>query len=202
MRDFYFDDDTWKVRHFVVNTGSWLFGREVLVASDHFGELDPSRAVIDLDLTREQVGELPPLDVTNPLPSEDEREVRGAISDAPDPHRAAEHGPGNPHLRSASELMSGYTLHAPDGEIGRVDDLILDDEEWSVRYLIVHTGPWFLGKDALLPLFCIEQISYGEAEVFIDVSRATIKNAPPYNSGDAITAEYERLLQEHYSVSK
>lgn len=42
-------------------------------------------------------------------------------------------------LREVKELH-GLTLHALDGEVGEIDEILFDDEHWTVRYLIVDTG--------------------------------------------------------------
>jgi hypothetical protein len=232
VRDFYFDDEHWTVRYFVVNTGSWLFGREVLVAPQTVGEVNPHRGTIEVRLTREQVRESPPLEFDKPVSRQHEEELHryygwspywlppdgGAgmmlpppalapppafapppvLSEDTEPNLAAEERHADPHLRSGSELLSGYTLHAQDGEIGRVDDFILDDHEWRVRYLVIHTGAWFLGKDALLPPVWIERISYDRAEVFVSLPRPAIRDAPPFRAAEPLTRDYEQRLYDHY----
>jgi sporulation protein YlmC with PRC-barrel domain len=52
-------------------------------------------------------------------------------------------------LRSLKELF-GYDIQADDGEIGKVHDFYFDEEEWTTRYLVVDTGPWFLGEKVLI----------------------------------------------------
>jgi sporulation protein YlmC with PRC-barrel domain len=51
--------------------------------------------------------------------------------------------------------LNGSTINALDGEIGKVDDILFDDEHWTVRHLIVHTGLWLLGRKVLIsPIAC------------------------------------------------
>ena len=45
------------------------------------------------------------------------------------------------HLRSLSALI-GYTVESEDGEIGHVDDLLIDDRTWAIRYLVVNAEKW------------------------------------------------------------
>jgi hypothetical protein len=54
VREFYFTDEQWKVRYLVVDTGSWLGGRRVLVVPAVLREVDPQSNVIVVDLTKEQ----------------------------------------------------------------------------------------------------------------------------------------------------
>jgi hypothetical protein len=46
--------------------------------------------------------------------------------------------------------MTGFTMGATDGEIGKVKEFYFDDETWAVRYLIVETGNWLSGRDLLI----------------------------------------------------
>ena len=63
--------------------------------------------------------------------------------------RGAANGDGDPHLRSAREI-EGYHIEATDGEIGHVDDLIVDDETWTIRYMPVDTRNWMPGRRVLV----------------------------------------------------
>ena len=52
-------------------------------------------------------------------------------------------------MLSMSQLKN-FTLAAADGEIGRVRDLYIDDETWTVRYLVLDTGNWLPGRRVLI----------------------------------------------------
>ncbi len=51
----------------------------------------------------------------------------------------------DPHLRDSGEMVA-YHLQAQDGELGHVNDLVLDDQDWSIRYFVVDTRTWWQGK--------------------------------------------------------
>ena len=230
VREFYFDDEHWTVRYLVVNTGSWLAGREVLIPTRALGEVDPQGRFIAVHLTREQVRESPPLYSDKPISRQHEEELHqyygwdpywmGGMGDlgagmmlppsalapppafAPPPELSQDEPSQtqkiDSHLQSSAELVSGYTIHAQDGEIGRVEDFILDDSDWRVRYLVVHTGAWFLGKNALLAPEWIDRISYEDAEVVAHLPRSAIKGAPEYRAREPLTREFEQRLHDHY----
>ena len=54
-----------------------------------------------------------------------------------------------PHLRSV-EAVTGYHIHASDGEIGHVEDFLVEDADWSIHYLVVDTKNWWPGKKVLI----------------------------------------------------
>lgn len=105
---------------------------------------------------------------------------------------------GNAHLRSTHNV-SGYHIQATDGEIGHVDDFIIDDETWAIRYLRVDTVNWWPGKKVLIAARWIDRVSWDESKVFVKLTRAAIKQAPDYTDESLLTREYESKLHGYYT---
>ena len=103
----------------------------------------------------------------------------------------------DPHLRSTHDV-SGYHIQATDGDIGHVEDFIIDDATWAIRYLIIDTQNWWPGKKILVSPQWIEHISWSESTVFINLSRETIKQSPEYTEKSLLDREYEIKLHRHY----
>jgi sporulation protein YlmC with PRC-barrel domain len=101
------------------------------------------------------------------------------------------------HLRSAAELH-GYHIQGSDGAIGHVEDLVLDDETWAVRYLVIDTSNWWFGKKVLVSPLWAEKISWAERNVYMDMSRQSIKESPQWASPEAIDRAYETNLYNYY----
>jgi hypothetical protein len=104
----------------------------------------------------------------------------------------------DPHLRS-TRVVSGYHIQAEDGEIGHVDDFIIDDETWAIRYLIIDTQNWCPGKKVLVSPQWIERVSWSESKVFTNLSRESIRQSPEYAEGSLLTRDYETGLHRHYN---
>ena len=51
--------------------------------------------------------------------------------------------------RNINSLI-GYHMQATDGKIGKIEDFYLDDETWTIRYLVVKTGNWLSGRKVLI----------------------------------------------------
>ena len=214
VQEFYFDDQDWRIRYFVVATGSWLSSRPVLIAPGALREVDAQSGAIAVDLTREQIRNSPPRDSEKPVSRQYEQQLHrhynwvGPGASAPavlaqqealaeDPAAKESDAEGDPNLRSSAELVNRYAIHAQDGEIGRVYDFVIDDDGWRVRYMLVRTGVWF-GKDVLLAPQWIERISFDRSEVFVNLPRSAIKDAPTYNDGLPISRAFEQRLHDHY----
>lgn len=67
VRDFFFDDKTWVVRYFVVETGIWLKNREVLIATISLGRCDYAKKLLSASLTKAQVNGSPDIDTHKPI---------------------------------------------------------------------------------------------------------------------------------------
>jgi len=103
----------------------------------------------------------------------------------------------DPHLRSC-RAISGYHLHASDGEIGHVEGFVVDDESWAIRYLVVNTSDWWLGHQVLIAPQWIADISWIDATVSVQVTRQAVRGAPRYDGKALPDRAQEQGLYEHY----
>jgi sporulation protein YlmC with PRC-barrel domain len=117
--------------------------------------------------------------------------VREAAGDDP---RADD---GDPHLRSIA-VVTGYHIHASDGEIGHVENFLVDDARWDVRYLIIDTRNWWPGQHVLISPYAVQDISWPDHQIRLDVARDQVKASPPWDPLDKIDQAYERRLHDHY----
>lgn len=207
IKDFYFDDQKWAVRYVVVDTGSWLSGRSVLISPHAFGNLSPDGKSLVVNLTRQQIEDSPPIESHKPVSRQYEEEYYryygwpsywdgggmwgvGGFPVVPPPAyplpgTETRVGPGNrtssddPHLRS-TRAVKGYHIQAGDGSIGHVADFIMDEKSWAIRHLVVETGHWYSGKEIVISPKHIDRISYEDSKVFVNVTKEAIQQAPEY----------------------
>jgi uncharacterized protein YrrD len=221
VEDIYFDDTRWDVRYLVVNTGSWLMGRRVLIPPAVLMGIDDTRRTLRLNVTQGQVRNSPPIDADRPVSRQYEEQyyqyfgwppywepnpwlATGVPPEAyvPTPEQIERSQQGrheNPHLRSVEEV-SGYHIEARDGAIGHVEDFLLDKQNWVVRYLEVDTRNWWPGKKVLVATGWIDRIDWAERKVFVSLSRDAIQSAPEYVHSQPVTRDYEEQLHRHYGA--
>lgn len=101
------------------------------------------------------------------------------------------------HLRSAEEVI-GYHIEASDGSIGHVEDLLFDEESWTVRYLIVDTRNWWAGRKVLVSPQWIGRILWADSSVVVDLTRDAVKGSPEYDPSHLPTTDYTDRLHDHY----
>jgi hypothetical protein len=94
---------------------------------------------------------------------------------------------GDPHLRSAHEVV-GYYVAATDGDIGHVEDLLIDDARWAVRQLVIDTRNWLPGKKVLVGPERLRSVDWGEQHIVLDLSRDQVKASPEYDPATTVPA--------------
>jgi len=216
-REFYFDDRYWTVRYLVADTGGWLTGRQVLISPYALVGALADEERIEVNLTKQQIEDSPSLDSDKPVSRQFEESYYGyygwpvywAGMDAwgyspyllRDPEEwvrsPAKEKAWDPHLRSSREV-TGYPIEAKDGEIGHVEDFLIDDVEWTIRYLVVDTRNWWPGKKVLIAPDWIERVSWTDHRVTVNLTREAIKNSPEFYEDALPSRTDEAALHRHY----
>lgn len=233
VKDFYIDDQAWVIRYFVVETGSWLSSRKVLVSPIAVGELDWQEKSLPVSVTRKQVENSPDIDTDKPVSRQHENQyiayysyfpywagpglwgagthpnlmmpqfvsTPSVIQPQPD-HADVDDSTTlldnyDTHLRSCNVVMD-YYVHASDGEIGHVQAMLVDDETWAIRYLVVNTSNWWLGHQVLIAPDWIHAVSWSDETVSLTITRQQVKDAPPYDPSIPVDRTHEISVYKHY----
>jgi len=218
-KEFLFDDEYWTVRYLVAETGDWIPDRQVLISPYAISGVDRDARHISIDLSKQRILDSPPLSSDEPVSRQYEESFYGyfqwpmywgggnmwgaypnlrrdhGLSPAPTPEPAIKQW--DVHLRSTKD-STGHHLQARDGEIGHVQDFIVDDETWAIRYLVIDTRNWWPGKKVLIAPHWIDRVSWSESKVFVHLDRNLIKEAPAYTTDIPMSRDYETLLHAHY----
>jgi len=201
IEEFYFDDHHWIVRYLVVDTGNWLTDSLVLISPYSLAGVNKEEQYIAINLTKKQIEGSLSLDHDQPVSQQFEESYSGYygwpvywngpymwgtnyyIERNPKMLKKSTQGDKSwdPHLRSTF-IVSGYNIKASDGEIGYIEDFIIDDETWAIRYLVIATQNWWPGKKVLIAPQWIESMSLDLSKVFVNLSRDAIKESPEFSA--------------------
>jgi len=223
VKELYFDDKYWTVRYLVADTGSWLSSRKVLISPYALLDVNQDGEYISVDLTKSQIEDSPSLDSDKPVSRQFEDSYYGYYGWPAYWSGAYVWGgyPGiirdresrrdflrnkldedfnawDPHLRS-THAVGKYRIEASDGGIGHVDDFLIDDESWTIRYLVVNTHNFWPGKKVIISPDWIDRVSWSESKVFVDVSRESIKLSPIFTDETTLDRDYESSLYQFYN---
>jgi hypothetical protein len=208
--DFYLDDKHWTVRYLIVETGALFERRQVLISPVAFNRLERAPRRFHVNLTKEAVQSSPSVETDKPVSRQFDWDYfsyfgnsccRGQsglwgtvvhsnlLSATQSRNERAECSvkPNDIHLRSASEVR-GYHVQAINGNVGLIGDFVVDDESWQIRYFVVDTGSWWVGRKVLISPHWATRISWGEGKVHLSLSRQSIRDSPTWKP----TAGYER----------
>jgi hypothetical protein len=220
LGDFYFDDEFWTIRYLVVDTGSWLQNRKVLISPYALDEIDVPGERFDVALTMKQVEKSPSIDTDKPVSRQHEASYldyygypyywEGDFLWGPLSHpllsdterkadvkaRAKREEAYDSRLRSANRV-TGYHIEGTDGGIGHVEDFVVNDKTWEIRYMVVDTRNWWSGKKVLIAPPWVDRVSWDESKVYVRLTREAIKNAPEHRP-EAFSRTYEETLYNYY----
>jgi len=226
VRTFYFDDRDWRIRYLVVDTGNWLPGKRVLLSPESLHSPLLDTEYLPVNLTRDQVRDSPDIDTDRPVSRQQEVALHNhynwpAYWTMYDPFVAQDlvARPGGPpvpppgmsaatpdlidaqhhdvHLHSMREVI-GYYIQASDGQIGHVEDFIIETDTWAVRYCVIDTRNWLPGKKVLVAPDWIREVNWTDSQVHIELSRDQIKDSPEFDASTPVNRDYELKLYDYY----
>jgi sporulation protein YlmC with PRC-barrel domain len=214
VKDFYFDDQTWAIRYLVADTGTWLAGRQVLIAPHAFDRLHQPGKILCVNLTRKQIENCPSIASHKPVSRQYEEEYYryfgwpsywqgGALwgmIDFPNSELIAKSIPGesttasdpqadrvDAHLRS-TRAVNGYQLQIGGKNIGHVCDFMMDARSWKISELVIKTGHRLSGNEEQIPTSQVERISYDESTVFASLTKEAIEQSSAQTTSSVATA--------------
>ena len=222
--NFLFDDERWTTRYLVVDSGGFLTEGRVLISPLFFREADWTTRRFHLALTKDKVKNSPSINADKPVSRQHERDYYGYYgypyywsygglwgmwpypgsfkpgtwqTEQAARAAAARIETDDVHLRSVNEVR-GYHIQGSDDTIGHVEDFIVDDETWEIRYLVIDTSNWWFGKKVLVAPQWTTRVSWSEHKVYVDMTRQQIKDSPDWNASSAIDRDFETRLYDYY----
>ncbi len=124
--------------------------------------------------------------------------VAPAVGDADTPQQEAASDQGDIHLRSTKEV-TGYGIVAEGGLLGHIEDFIVDDESWGVRYLAVDTRDFWPGKKFLLPSTEVGPLNCLDRSVALGGTCDQVRNSPEWDPREPISRAFEGEVSRYYA---
>lgn len=228
VNDVLFDDKTWTTKWIVVHTGVWFFGGKVLLPLRALGKPDRDSRHVAVQMTKQQINDCPNVDTDLPVSRHIEahvynyydqnpfwhsgfspmgQQLRGTTEFMPrvgldaDPRYQngtdAVQDDDDTSLRSVGAVI-GYHMEATDGAIGHLEDFLVDDTDWQIKYITVDTKKWLPGKRVVIPPRLIREIDQVTHSVHLIVDREKIKSGPPYNPEITEEGSFNDRVHEHF----
>jgi sporulation protein YlmC with PRC-barrel domain len=222
INDILFDEEAWVLRYLEADFGNLFKDKRVLIPRVFFKDPEWEEKHFPVSIPKEDIEKLPPLEKHLPVSREYEKKLRkyynldyywihaqtgnfdvGLFPPRPlhPPAKEVSQDDVESVLRSFKEIEA-YRIQASDGTLGHVEDLIVDDADWQIVFLIIDTKNWVpWSKKVVLSINWLEKIDYPEQQVYINLNTETIKDAPDYESLKLNSREMEDSIFDFYSRS-
>jgi uncharacterized protein YrrD len=101
-------------------------------------------------------------------------------------------------LREGKSLR-GLKLRARDDELGRVDHFLFDDEQWTIRYMVVNTGNWFIKDLVLISPRSISGVDWETHRIDVNLTRRQVETAPDISVDQPVSRQMEISHAAYYN---
>lgn len=102
-------------------------------------------------------------------------------------------------LRSLKALYN-YVLAAEDDETGRCKDFLLDDERWTIRYLVADTGKWLPGRKVLISPIFLGEPDWKSRLFPVGLTRKAIEASPSLDQDAPVSRQHEIRWAGHFGL--
>ncbi len=197
VRGFYFDENNWDVYYMIIDAGSWYSSNTVILSTQAIDRVDSDNEKVFVNVTRDRIKNSPQADEDEPLsPGYENRMTEYYGWSDRFAHQSTEAPQRGRHYLNTHDVM-GHYVEASDGSIGHIEDFIIDDADWSIRYMVVDTKNWWPGKKVLISPQWVSSFDWNNEKVFVDMTKDKIKSSPEYDP-DNFDRNYEDRLYTHY----
>jgi sporulation protein YlmC with PRC-barrel domain len=221
VKDFLFDEKQWVVRYLDADFGNVFSAQRILIPKVFLKSPQWEDKIFPTELGKDMIEKCPKPNEHLPVSRKYENELNKHYQINPywaspyfgttaniyptrpihTPKKSIKEKYVDTILRSFNEV-EGYHIHAIDGNLGHIEDVIIDDVDWQIIYLIIDTKNWLpWSKKVIIAVDWLDSISYVNREVKINMQTETIKNAPEAKSIELIDFEFEKSLYDYYSSS-
>jgi uncharacterized protein YrrD len=213
VQDLYFDDHKWAIRYAIVDTRKWLPGRSVLLSPESFKEIDDDSKILHMGYDKETVRNSPSVPENKAFTRDTENTLigyygwsrywmgnmlwgaedrpLGTFNVQPEPRKVYDEEElireeRQSELRSEDELV-GCRVHADDGKLGQIKDIVFDTEYWKLRYIVIQNSENFTEDEYIL---CaaedIESVDWIDLDVYVKGASMDLKEKFYYTQDDIL----------------
>lgn len=186
--DFLFHEKNWGIQHVVADVGSWWRSRRVLVPRVALKRPVGTIDVLPVSWSRSQVKGSPTAESVGQA-TQQLSDLFASGSIAAPPHKEQLH---------RTIEVAGYQANAMDGPIGTVEDFIVADEEWHIRYLVLGIKLDMVDRRALSASEWVVGIDKDANVVSLYLSRREVYDSPEYDPRVPINRDIEGRLYDYY----
>jgi sporulation protein YlmC with PRC-barrel domain len=221
LKTLHFNDEDWSIKYLVIDIGGFWSEKKVLLLPNSAFEFSWIEQNISVNLDREQIKQALPYSAD--LPVTEQHQLLNKInfkslyliepwsgSFLPLWFPDLEAGKalsnlvkeiGDKDLRCV-KMINGYKVVLKDKEIGKVEDFVLDCNQWKLRDIVIDTNNLFQRNKKIIPVSKIKIFDTDSEKIELDISSSELQDFPDYNEHDAVNREYVVKFYDYYGRLK
>ncbi len=221
LKTLHFNDEDWSIKYLVIDLGGFWSEKKVLLLPSASYEFSWIEQNISVKLTREQIKSSLPYNAD--LPVSDQHELINRINfkslyliepwsgsflplwfpdlSAGQALKNLVQEIGDKDLRCV-KMITGYKVVLNDKELGKVEDFILDCNEWKLREIVIETNHLLHSSKKIIPVSKIKVFDTDNEKIELDLSSTELEDYPDYKEHDAVNREYVVKFYDYYGRLK
>jgi hypothetical protein len=96
------------------------------------------------------------------------------------------------------ETLTGSSVIATDGEIGRICNFLFDGQSWEIRYLVVDVGHWLTRREVVIAVSAIDQPDWKTRTLSTHLTKEQLRNGPDVDSKKPVSRQQEIAMREYF----
>lgn len=191
--DLLVEEGSWALRYLLAYIEVEPVRRHVLLPIAAFPPLAPETHHFDACLTPDELSHGPPVGPPETITREVEAALHDQLHWAPYwlPSESREH----PRLRACRGLLT-FTVGCAKGDIGRLDDLVIDASTWRVVALRIDAHKSLGRRHVYLPTAALREESHGTRQLSAAVSFDRVSSCPQAEGG-VLDSELLARIERH-----
>jgi len=187
--DFTVNCVNWHISELVTSVGSWWRSYEVRIPRVSLQRPVGATGMLPVSLTKKQIKESPTTGDSGAF----QREMKNDLLAV---------GVPVPELSTPQPIrwntIVAYRAHVLDGPVGTLRDLILDDENWHIRYLVVELALEGTSHQTLVSSDWVSSIHPDKSSVSLNLSIRELIGSPEYDPKVPVNRDIEGKLYDYY----
>lgn len=95
--------------------------------------------------------------------------------------------------------LKHFSLHATDDDIGGCKDILFDDQDFVVRYLVADTNTWLpLSRKVVISPISVTKVDVENENIHISMTSQTLKDSPSIDEHKPVSRQYEETLFKYF----
>lgn len=210
LDDIYLDNKSQKIHFLVCNSRKYFNSIQALVEPNMIKSINKDQHRINLNITREQLeaykNDIKNINQVNKTESGKKTSnfwsklfmlykpvTQAEIED----EGSLEEFKLNLNLHSFNEIMN-YFISGKDGDIGWLEDLIIDTEKWHCKFLMFTTHYSLYSNSRIMPTTWVENIDWEFYSIVVNKEIKDIDEMPFYESLILTSKNYEEGVLDYF----